>query len=846
MLAHDSRTLMRIVDALPVPTFVIDLDHRVTHWNRACEIILGVPASEMVGRKAAWRGLYLDPRPVMADLIVDGDCEALERYYSTTLRASKIVPGAYQAEGYFLKSKRWLSVLASPLTDDQGRVIGAIETLHDITEQKNTAIALLESETLKTSVLSSTAYALIATDPAGIITVFNPGAETLLGYTSGEMVGRHDPRVFHDSDEVREHAGRLSAELGFPITPGFDAFVAKTRTTGTPDEREWTYVRKNGSRIPVLLSVTAIRNAQHDITGYLGVAANIIERKRAEADLRIAATAFESQEGMLITDAAGVIVRVNQAFTNLTGYSSTEAVGARPTLFKSGRHPRAFYQQMWAALKGQGYWQGEIWNRRKCGKIYAEMLTISSVTASDGRITHYVGTFSDISRNSVTEAEIHRLAFYDSLTTLPNRRLFLDRLQQAMAASNRNARMGALLFIDLDNFKLLNDSLGHGKGDLLLEQVAKRLVGAIREGDTVSRLGGDEFVVMLEDLSESAPEAATQARTVGDKIIACLNKPYDLAGVAHHSTPSIGITLFCGQSESIDDLMKRADFAMYQAKSAGRNTLRFYDSDMQASATARAMLADDLCEAVRQQQFVLYYQIQVGACGRPAGAEALVRWQHPVRGIVSPIDFIPLAEETGTILPLGHWVLKTACLQLAAWATQPEFAGLTLAVNVSARQIRQPDFVKQVLAVLAETGGRADRLKLELTESMLLDDVEDIIGKMSDLKACGIGFALDDFGTGYSSLLYLKRLPLDELKIDKSFVRDVLVDANDSAIVRTIVALAQNLGLAVIAEGVETKEQRDFLANAGCLAWQGYFFGHPLPLQEFERLLRGSNDKTLA
>jgi diguanylate cyclase (GGDEF)-like protein/PAS domain S-box-containing protein len=561
----------------------------------------------------------------------------------------------------------------------------------------------------------------------------------------------------------------------------------------------------------------------------------------ANADLRIAAIAFESQEGMFITDAQNVILRVNRAFSEITGYSSEEVIGQTPRLLSSGRHDAAFYAEMRESIQHSRSWQGEIWNRRKNNQVYPEWLTITAVTDSSGAITHYVSTLTDISQRKASEEKIQYLAFYDSLTCLPNRRLLVDRLQQALASSARSERRGALLFIDLDNFKLLNDTLGHDKGDLLLQQVAQRLTASVREGDSVARLGGDEFVLLLDDLSENPNEAANQAEAVGEKILAALNQPYDLAGHSYHSTPSIGVTLFAGHQSGVDELMKHADLAMYEAKNAGRNTLRFFDPQMQATITARASLEKDLREGVQARQFILYYQPQVDAAERITGTEALVRWQHPQRGLVSPAAFIPLAEETGLILPLGLWVLETACDQLLAWASNAQRAHLSIAVNVSARQFRQPDFVAQVLAVLDRSGANPRQLKLELTESLLLDDLEAIIGKMSALKARGIGFSLDDFGTGYSSLSYLKRLPLDQLKIDQSFVRDLLTDPNDAAIAHTIVALAQSLGLSVIAEGVETAAQKDCLAVQGCLAYQGYLFSRPLPIADFERLLERDN-----
>lgn len=437
----------------------------------------------------------------------------------------------------------------------------------------------------------------------------------------------------------------------------------------------------------------------------------------------------------------------------------------------------------------------------------------------------------DITQRKAAAGEIAQLAFYDTLTKLPNRRLLSDRLQQSLIASTRSGHKGALLFIDLDNFKTLNDTLGHDQGDLLLQQVATRLIACVREVDTVGRFGGDEFLVVLEDLSEDSLEAARQTEIVGEKILSVLNRPYDLSGREHYSTPSIGVTLFAQAGDTVDELLKRADLAMYQAKGAGRNAMRFFDPEIQTMVTARAAMEEDLRQAVPRGELILHYQVQVNVAGQPIGAEALVRWNHPLRGLVLPGEFIGLAEATGLILPVGQWVLEEACNQLVSWATQPKKAHWILGINVSSRQFRHPAFVDQVLAVLDRTGANPQRIKLELTESLLLEEVENVIAKMTTLRARGISFSLDDFGTGYSSLSYLKRLPLDQLKIDQSFVRDVLTDPNDAAIARTIIALAQILGLTVMAEGVETEAQRDFLIRQGCQAYQGYLFGRPGPAE---------------
>lgn len=584
-----------------------------------------------------------------------------------------------------------------------------------------------------------------------------------------------------------------------------------------------------------------------DITGKIyavcGISTDNTERKQVEADLRIAAFTFESQEGVMITDANNVILRVNQAFTASTGYTAAEAVGQTPSLLRSGHHNAEFFQAMWDSIHQTGGWQGEIWDRRKNGDIYPKWLTISAIKDNTGTVTHYIAAHHDITDRKKAEKKIEELAFFDALTHLPNRTLLMDRLKQAMTTGNRNETFGAVLFIDLDNFKTLNDTLGHDKGDLLLQQVARRLSACVREGDTVARLGGDEFVVILESLNTNPQEAATQIKAVAEKILAHLNQPYQFGTVEHRNTASIGATLFCGHATPIDELLKQADLAMYKAKETGRNAVRFFDPAMQSVVIERAALEKSLRLAVQENQFELHYQAQVVDEGRVTGAEALVRWHHPERGLVPPAEFIPLAEETGLILPLGQWVLETACTQLARWASQPALAHLTVAVNVSAHQFREPDFVAKVLAVLEQTGANPHRLKLELTESLLVHNVPDIIGKMHALKAQGVSFSLDDFGTGYSSLSYLKRMPLDQLKIDQGFVSNILTDQNDAAIAKMVIALAESLGLSVIAEGVETPAQRDFLAHSGCLAYQGYFCSKPVPLAAFEAYARQRNEE---
>jgi diguanylate cyclase (GGDEF)-like protein/PAS domain S-box-containing protein len=549
---------------------------------------------------------------------------------------------------------------------------------------------------------------------------------------------------------------------------------------------------------------------------------------KLNAELRIAATAFDSQEGMVVADADNVVLRTNRAFTRMSGYAENEIVGQPWRLPRSGHGDSNLLDEIHETVRRIGGWQGEVWDRTRTGDMYTRWLTISAVKDATGAVTHYIGTYYDVSERKRAEQRIKELAFYDQLTGLPNRTLLLDRVRQAIGANARSGNYGALLFIDLDGFKTLNDTLGHDMGDLLLKEVARRLTACVRQEDTVARFGGDEFVVLLANLSKQDRDAAIRAEAVGDKILSALGEVYHLASYEHLNTASIGVALLDDRHEGIDELLKRADLAMYEAKAAGRNTLRFFDPGMQTVVNARAALEADLREAIRKEQFALHYQPQMDDQGRMTGAEALLRWAHPHRGWVSPAEFIPMAEHTGLIRPLGNWILETACRQLALWATRPETAHVTLAVNVSALQLHHKDFVDHVLAEIERHGANPHRLKLELTESLLINNIEEVIDKMTALKEKGIRFSLDDFGTGYSSLTYLKRLPLDELKIDQGFVRDILDDPNDAAIARMIVVLGASLGLTVIAEGVETEMQRKALRRQGCRAYQGFLFSKPL------------------
>jgi len=556
-----------------------------------------------------------------------------------------------------------------------------------------------------------------------------------------------------------------------------------------------------------------------------------------EAALRVAAIAFEIEEGMIVTDPQEVIIRVNRVFTEISGYSAEEVIGKNLDMIKSNNEDEGFYQRMLDILHRDNYWQGEIWNRRKNGEIYPEWMTITAVVGKVGEITNYIIAFFDITERKQSEEKIHTLAFYDPLCLLPNRRLLFDRLHQAVTASARNRTCAGLLFIDLDNFKILNDTRGHDIGDLLLIEVGQRLRTCIRESDTLARLGGDEFVVLLEDLSKDRKQAAVQAREVGEKVLKVISQPYMLKDIENYSTASIGISLFANSRQNLDDLLKQADTAMYAAKKAGRNTLRFFDPAMQEALEVRSKIEAGIRNALPRNEFRLFYQVQIDSNQRHIGAEAMIRWAHAGHGMISPAEFIPVAEDTGLILPIGQWVLQTACAQLKEWENSPRTRELSLAINVSARQFRQPGFVKQVREVIEHFSVNPQLLKLELTESTVLENVVDTIEKMHALKSIGVRFSMDDFGTGYSSLAYLTQLPLDQLKIDQSFVRNISTKSTDCMIIQTIIGMANNLGIEVIAEGVETAEQRDFLWGAGCKHYQGYLFGRPVPLEEFVKSL---------
>lgn len=565
----------------------------------------------------------------------------------------------------------------------------------------------------------------------------------------------------------------------------------------------------------------------------------IEEREQARAEAQIAAAAFQTHLGILITDARGFILKVNETFTRITGYSEAEIVGKNPRMFSSGLHNEAFYRRLWKRVFKTGKWEGEIWNQRKNGELFPEWLTISAVRSEEGALTHYVATMSDISERKAAEQEIHQLAFYDPLTGLANRRLFMDRMGNALKELHRHQRCGALLFIDIDNFKQINDTLGHYAGDQLLQNVARRMSQMLRDTDTLARLGSDEFAVLIEGVDSSHTQTTFLAERIAYKLLTALQKPIALAKESITITGSIGITIMTNHEHNADIYLQQVDMALFQAKSSGRHNVCFFDPSMQAALLAHVRLETDLRQAQSNHQWLLYYQPQVNHHGIITGVEALLRWQHPERGMVSPGEFIPLLESTELINDVGEWVLEDACSQLARWAQIPQLSKLTISVNISPLQFRDENFLARVEGVFARTQAPLQRLKLEVTESLFVEARDDARDKMLALKAQGVRFSLDDFGTGYSSLAYLAQLPLDQLKIDQSFVQQVLESQANAAIVESTIALAESLNLEVIAEGVETEAQQAWLLAHDCHAYQGYLFGRPTTAEAIERLIAG-------
>ncbi len=682
----------------------------------------------------------------------------------------------------------------------------------DITERKRAEGVMKQHE----RVIQTAIDGYWMTDLSGILLEVNQAYADISGYSIEELVGMHISQL-----EANERPEEVKAHMEKIIAHGLDRFETRHR-------------RKDGHIVDIEVSANYMAETEHVFV----FCHDISQRKQDEEMRQIAAVAFETQDAIVITDAEVNIIRVNRSFEHITGYRAAEVIGRNPRIMSSGRHDREFYREMWQCLKIDGAWAGEIWDKRKSGQVYPRWMTITAIKNASGEVTNYVGVFADITERKQVEEDIRHLAFYDALTQLPNRRLLNERLRAAVVAAERRRNYGAVLFLDMDRFKTLNDTLGHDYGDLMLIEVARRIKSCVREMDTVARLGGDEFVVVLDDVSAGEGEVMEKVEVVAEKIRESLACPYQLKDHEYQSSPSIGIALFNGSGETPEILLRNADAAMYQAKRSGRNALRFYEPLMQAENDSDNALKADLNHVVVRGELRLVYQVQVDRDLHPTGAEALLRWDSPQHGWLMPDRFLFLAEQSKRIIEIDLWVLNQACEQLARWATQEKTRNLTLAINVSSLLFVRHDYVAQVAAALNAHGVNPQLLVLEVMEGSLIDDMSGSAKRMEELKTLGVTLSMDDFGAGYTSLSCLKQLPLDQIKICRQFVQNIEEAGNDALLIQAIIDLTSKFNWNVLAEGVETEAQFAFLKQQQCMVYQGFLFGKGIPLDEFESSLQ--------
>ena len=812
--AESESRLRYILDGSPIPLFVIDREHRVTHWNRACETMTGVSAERMIGTRDHWRPFYDAPRPCLLDLVLDGaDPEEIERHYGASVWSKDPAERIFEGESYYSMVGKWLFFTAAPLRDSRGAIVAAMESIQDVTERKNAEEALRRSEARFRGLFEAVpSVAVQGYGSDGAIRYWNKASEALYGYTAEEAIGRHLLNL------LVPPAAREAARAGARNPPA-------DRKSGPAVETQ--LLRKDGSLVPVLSSRAVIPTLDNDLEFY-HLDVDLSELKHAQERLRLAASVFEhAHEGIMITDAAGTIIEVNKTFTEITGYPREEALGRNPNFLKSGHHDDAFYAEMWKTLGERRYWHGEIWNRRKNGEIYPQNASISAVRNTEGVITYYVGLFSDISLLKENQQRLEQMAYYDPLTQLPNRALLANRLQRALAKARREHQVLAVCYLDLDGFKPVNDRWGHAAGDELLVQVARRFQNSIRGDDTVARLGGDEFVVLLGELHD-----IDEGEQVLERLLATLSDPFKIGAATVTVSASVGATFFPSDGADPDTLIRHADQAMYLAKQEGRNRYHLFDPERDRRAQAQREWLERIRQGWAAGEFCLYYQPKVDMRrGRVTGVEALVRWRHPEQGLLAPAAFIAVVENSDFALTFGNWILEIAVRQMATWGA--EGLELPASVNLSARHLQQPEFASYVRSVLdRHSGVRPECLELEILETTALDQTEQIFQVIADCRQLGVRFAIDDFGTGYSSLIHLKHLPAQTLKIDQSFVRDMLVDPDDLAIVRAIIGLTAAFKLDVIAEGVESVEHGVLLLQLGCDHAQGYAIARPMPAEE--------------
>ncbi|WP_432383338.1 EAL domain-containing protein [Duganella sp. P38] len=784
-----------IVTQVPGAVFRFRPDGPIDFVSDAIEDISGYPAAQfMRSTTHAW-----------TNLIAPEDRKKQRRVVSQSIRDGQPYEVEYRIQDA-TGAERWVQENGQPQQPDGDSSAPWVDgIISDISQRKHNEMRIEALLAEQSAILDNVMFGVMFVRRRAIVSV-NRRCEELFGYGPGEMAGASTAIMFLDAFDFEASGARQ-----YPSLSHGDYFN---------EERQ--YRRKDGSVFWCLVSGYALDHSRAN-EGSIWVFADITARKEAEEKLRLSATVIEHiADGVVVLDAAGTIVAVNPAFTQITGYSEAEALGKDRTLTRSGRHEQAFYENMWQEQLDQGFWRGELWSQRKSGELYLEFLTVSAVRDTRGQATHYVGVFSDITKAKESQEKLDHLAHHDPLTALPNRLLFNDRLQHALQRSSRDGQQLALLFIDLDRFKNVNDTLGHHIGDELLKQVAGALQERLREGDTLARLGGDEFIVLLENIDNQYG-----ASLVAEKLVQMFEQPFMVAGHELFVTCSVGISLFPDDATDLNMLIRNADVAMYQAKARGRNGFSFYAPFMMGEGVERLRLETYLRRSIEKDEIFLNYQPQVEIdTGRLVGVEALVRWNHPELGLIPPIRFIPLAEDTGFINQLGKWVLHEACRQMVRW----QQAGLhvpKIAVNLSARQFERGSIVNMVADILRDTGLEPQRLQLEVTESVIMN-TGDAMVFINDLHSIGVALAIDDFGTGYSSLAYLKQLPVQTLKIDRSFIKDISTDANDEAIAIAIIQLGKSMNLSVIAEGVETEEQAAFLLRHGCNLAQGYFYSRPL------------------
>ncbi|WP_448189503.1 sensor domain-containing protein [Azospirillum sp. sgz301742] len=842
-MADSNLELLNILQGTPVPTFVIDAQHRVTHWNKACEAIIGVAAADIVGTSEQWRAFYPEPRPTMADLIVDGITEEMvAQLYAGRWRASPLVEGAYEADSWFPHfpgGGRWLTFTAAPLRAKDGRVLGAIETLQDITERKHAEETRRErmAQQRLGEIVEGSPVPTFVIDAEHRVTHWNKACEAIIGASAASLTGtRLQWQAFYSeerpvmADLIVDGATEEEIIRHYPVKCRRSAFV-----DGAYEAEDFFPNCPGGGRW-LAFTAAPLHDSEGRVIGAIETMQDITERKRAEEAMRLYHRAVEStNNGIIITDLHATdhpVVYANPAFERMTGYPMSETIGRNPRFLLGQDRAQMELEAVKSALRQHRPGSAVLRNYRKDGTLFYNELYVSPVRDGAGDISHYVSVMTDITERKRYEEQLEHQANHDALTGLANRNLLMDRLEHTLACAQRYTQKPAVLFVDLDNFKSINDTLGHDVGDHLVQAVAKRLVHCMREVDTVARLGGDEFVAIIQD----APEESDVTHVIR-RIMDALGRPFTIDGSELFVTCSMGAALYPRDGDDVATLLKNADAAMYRAKEMGRAGFQFFTREINERVSERMVIERELHGAIARNELAVYYQPQLDVrTGAIVGAEALLRWNNPRLGAVSPARFIPVAEESGLILSVGRWVLETACSDSRGWIAEG-WQNARLSVNLSARQFRQADLYHHIEDLLQDAGLSNFILELELTESMVMQNPEQAIGTMQALKDIGLRLAIDDFGTGYSSLSHLRHFPLDILKVDQSFVRDISNHAEGEAIAAAVVSIGHALGKKVVAEGVETEDQLAFLRSHGCDEYQGFLFSPAVPAARFRELL---------